>query len=227
MVTRASAKPASSKRRLELARRVIDLDDRELATVVEVADGRVVGGRRVVGGARLFVRQRVDERERPAGLEPTANDAEEVGKPGARDVAQPEAGEHRIDLPIGFSPCVAYVKVRPQLVRDEALTRALERGRRPVVEGQLAFRGKERRPPAGPCRELDDLAPDRKLVEPAPGDVELGVPRCVVDRPALVAPTAQVPVVVLGGAGLVVGEHGRVDVGGGGRGGPSAAQRRP
>ena len=78
-----------------------------------------------------------------------------------------------------------------------------------VVERQLALRGEERRPPAGPGRELDDLAPDRELVEPAPGDIELGVPGRVVDGPALVAPATQVPVVVFGGAGLVVGEHGR------------------
>ncbi len=96
---------------------------------------------------------------------------------------------------------------------------------RPVVERQLALRGEERRPPAGPGRELDDLAPDRELVEPAPGDIELGVPGRVVDGSALVATAAQVPVVVFRGSRLVVGEHGRVDVGG--DGGCAAARRLP
>ncbi len=97
----------------------------------------------------------------PPGLSQRRTIAEEVVEPVARDVAQPEAGEHGVDLPIGLGPRVAHVEVRPQPVRDEALAGALERRRRPVVERQLALRGEERRPPAGPRRELDDLAADR------------------------------------------------------------------
>ena len=66
---------------------------------------------------------------------------------------------------------------------------------------------------------------DRQRVEPAAGDVELGVPGRVVDRAALVAAAAQVPVVVLGGAGLVVGEHLGVGVGAVGRSGVAARGR--
>ena len=44
------------------------------------------------------------------------------------------------------------------------------------------LRCQERRPPAGPGGELDDLAGHRQGVEPAPGGVELGVPGRVVDR---------------------------------------------
>ena len=161
----------------------------------------------------------------PPGLSQRRTIAEELGQPGARDVAQPEAGEDGIDLPIGLGPRVAHVEVRAQPVRDEALAGALERRGGPVVERQLALRGEQRRPPAGPGRELDDLAADRQLVEPAPGGVELGVPGGVVDRPALVAAAAQVPVVVLGGPGLVVGEHVGVDVGVGGSARPVAARR--
>jgi hypothetical protein len=166
----------------------------------------------MVDGPRSFVRQRIDECERPAWLQPATDDRKELEEPGPRDVAQPEAGEDGIDLPIGLGPGVAHVEVRPELVRDEALTCALERRRRPIVERELALRGEEGRPPTCPCRELDDLAPDRQLIEPAPGDIELGVPGCVVDRPALVSTATQVPVVVFRGSGLVVGQHGRVDI---------------
>ena len=62
---------------------------------------------------------------------------------------------------------------------------------------------------------------DRQLVEPATGHVELGVPGGVVDRPALVAPAAEIPVVVLGRPRLVVGEQARIRIErhGGGRAG--------
>ena len=92
-------------------------------------------------------------------------------------------------------------------MRDEALAGAIEGGRRRVVDRQLALRGEERRPPAGPGGELDDLAMDRLGVEPAPCGVELGVPGGVVDGAAGVATASQIPVVVFGGASLVVGDE--------------------
>ncbi len=49
VVTRASSKPAAAQRRLELGRLVVDLDDRELAAVVEAADAR---RRRPASGGR-------------------------------------------------------------------------------------------------------------------------------------------------------------------------------
>ena len=56
------------QRGLEHGRLVVDLDDGELATVVEPADGCVVRRGRMVGRARLRVGQRIDEGERAAGL---------------------------------------------------------------------------------------------------------------------------------------------------------------
>ena len=125
----------------------------------------------------------------------------------ARHVAQPEPGEERVDRPVRLGPRVADVQVRPQAMRDQALACPIERGRRAVVERQLALVGEERRPPAGAGRELHDLAVDRQGVQPAPGRIELGVPGGVVDGAALVPAATQVPVVVFRGARLVVGEH--------------------
>ena len=110
-------------------------------------------------------------------------------------------------------------------MRDEPFARAIERRRRGVVQRELALRGEERRPPAGPGGQFDDLARDGERIEPATGDVELGVPGRVVDGTAFVSATAEIPVVVFGRARLVIGEHLGVDVGvRGGRGG--ASQRR-
>src|SRR5207249_2748426 len=72
---------------------------------------------------------------------------------------------------------------------------------------------KERRPPTGARGKLDDLAADGQPVEPAAGRVELRVPGRVVDRPVAVAPAAEIPVVVLGRPGLVIGDQFRRLVG--------------
>ena len=103
----------------------------------------------MVGRARLRVGQRVDEGERPARLEPAPDDRQERVEPGARDVAQPEAGEHGVDLAVGLGPRVADVEVRPQAVGDEALAGTVERRLVAVVQRQLALAGEQRRPPAG------------------------------------------------------------------------------
>src|SRR4051812_39582125 len=124
--------------RLELARLVVDLDDREFAAVGKTAERGVIGRCGVVGGTRLGVRQRIDECERPAGIEPAPDDPEELGQPGARHVAQPEACEDGVHLPVGVLPGVADVEMSPQLVRHQALARPLERSGRPVVERLLA-----------------------------------------------------------------------------------------
>ena len=71
-----------AERGLELGGLAVDLDDRELPAVVQPPDGRVVGGRRVVGRAGLGIRQRVDERERAAGLQPATGEGEEFGRAG-------------------------------------------------------------------------------------------------------------------------------------------------
>ena len=147
-----------AKRGLELGRLVVDLDDRELAAVVEAPDRGVVGRRRVVDGARLRVGQRIDEGERAARPQPAADDAEELVEPGPRHVAQPEAGEHGVDGAVGLGPGVADVEMGAQAVGDEPLAGPVERRRRAVVHRQLALGGEERRPPAGPRGELDDLA---------------------------------------------------------------------
>ena len=97
---------------LEFGRLVVDLDDRELAAVVEPPDGAVVRGRRVVGGARLGILERVDERERAAGLQPPPDDSEESLEAVARDVAQPETGKDRVDLSVALGPRVSDVDVR-------------------------------------------------------------------------------------------------------------------
>ena len=149
-----------------------------------------------------------------ARLEPAPDDRQEGVQSIARDVAQPEAGEHGVDGPVRLGPRVATVEVGTEPVGDEPLARALERGRRGVVQRELALRGQERRPPAGAGGQLDDLAADRQAVEPAPGGVQLRVPGGVVDRAARVPPAAQVPVVVLGRPRLVVGEHLGIGVGG-------------
>ena len=78
------------------------------------------------------------------------------------------------------------------------------------------------RPPPGPGGQVDDLAADRQPIEPAPGGIELGVPRGVVDRAARVAAAPEVPVVVLGRAGLVVRRSARPP----GRCGEACGRRR-
>src|SRR6185312_16012635 len=105
----------------------------------------------------------------------------------------------RVDRPIRLGPRVADMDMGAQAVGEEAVAGPVERGRRGVVDRQLALRREERRPPAGARRELDDLAVDREAVEPGAGAVKLGVPGGVVDRSALVPAAAEVPVVVLAG----------------------------
>ena len=68
VVTSISSKPAAASASTSSIRRVEDLDDRELAAVVEATHGALVGGLGMVGRARRRVRQRIDERDlrRPA-----------------------------------------------------------------------------------------------------------------------------------------------------------------
>ena len=69
----------------------------------------------------------------------------------------------------------------------------------------------------------------RQRIEPSTGAVELGVPGGVVDRAAGISAAAQVPIVVLGSACLVVVDHRALGVDGGvggdGRGDGSASGR--
>ena len=139
VVTSAVANPASRRRGRQLVRRVVDLDDRELAAVGQAAQRHVVRRGRVVGRRRLRVRQRIDEREPAARLEPAPDEREERRQSLARDVAQPEAGEHRVDRAVRLGPGVAHVEVRAQPVRHETVARLLERRRRRVVDRELAL----------------------------------------------------------------------------------------
>ena len=95
---------------------------------------------------------------RPPGLSQRRTSAEERHEPGARDVAQPEAREHGIDLAIRLGPGVAHVDVRPQAVGHQAVACPIEGRGVGVVDRQLALAREERRPPAGPGGELHDLA---------------------------------------------------------------------
>ena len=153
----------------------------------------------------------------PPGFSQRRTRRQELRGPLPLDVAQPEPAEHAVDLPIRLRPGVADVDVGPQAMGDQPIAGAIERRLGGVVEPELALGGEERRPPAGAGGELDDLALERERVEPRAGAVELRVPGRVVDRAVRVAAAAQVPVVVLAGAGLVVGDH-RIAVGSGGRG---------
>ncbi len=153
----------------------------------------------------------------PPGLSQPPDEPQERVEAGAGDVAQPEAGEHGVHRAVGLGPRVTDVEVGAESMRDQTFACAIERRRRRVVERELALRGEQWRPPAGPGGELDDVAVDRQVVEPATRDVELGVPGGIVDGPARIAAAAQVPVVVFGCPRLVVGEHLGVDVSRGGR----------
>ena len=122
-------------------------------------------------------------------------------------MAEPEAAEHGIDVPVRLGPRVTHVEVSAQPVRDQALASAIERRRSGVVQGELALRCEQGRPPAGAGRQLDDLARDREAVQPPARLIELGRPGDIVERPAFVPAASQVPVVVLAGARLVVRDH--------------------
>ena len=208
VVTSTSSKPGRGERGGQLVRRVVDLDDRELAAVVEPTDGPVVGRGRVVGGAGRRIGQRVDEREPAAGLAASAGRGRGTRRSRSRSTWLSQNPVNSASAtPIRLGPRVADVEVGPQPVRDEALAGAIEGRRRRVVQRQLALRGEQRRPPAGAGRQLDDPAADRQPVQPATGPVELRVPGGIVDGAPRVATATQVPVVVLGGARLVVGDH--------------------
>ena len=162
VVTRASSKPAPSQRRLELRRLVVDLDDRELAAVVEAADRAVVGRRRMVGRARLRVRQRVDERERAAGLEPAPDDRRGTSSSRSRGtwLSQKPVNTASTGRSGSAHASRTWRCARRPCATSRSRARSSGAGA-PVVQRQLALRREERRPPAGPGRELDDLAGDR------------------------------------------------------------------
>ena len=148
-----------------------------------------------------------------AGPQPRASEPQELAEPLARDVAQPEAGEQRVDLAIGRFPCVAQDDARAQPVRLEPPGRDRERLAVGVGDREVSLLRQQRRPPARARGQLEDLAREREPVEPARRLVELGLPRGVVEGSALVPAAAQVEVVVLGCAGRVVGAHLGVEVG--------------
>src|SRR6266480_3215622 len=85
-----------------------------------------VDGRMVVG-AGLRVRQRIDDRERAAGLEPPSRKVEERRCTVTIDMAQPEAEDHRIDRPVRLGPGIAEMDVGAQAVGEQALAGTLER----------------------------------------------------------------------------------------------------
>src|SRR5439155_6694475 len=126
------------------------------------------------------VGQRIDEREPAAWLEPAPGEREEVAESITLDVAQPEAGEQAVDRPVWLGPGVAHVQMRPEAMGHQSFPGTLERSGRRVVERQLALRREQRRPPAGAGGQLDDLAPPRQAVQPAPSAVQLRMPGRVV-----------------------------------------------
>ena len=166
----------------------------------------------------------------PPGLSQRRTSARNVGEPGARDVAQPEAAEERVDRPVRLGPGVAHVEVGAQAVGEQPLARPVERRLGRVVQRQLALRGEQRRPPAGAGGQLDDLAA-RAAARRARG---VAVSSSAFQAAswigaARVAAAAQVPVVVLGGAGLVVGDASRAsgsDGVGSGAGGAAVGRGR-
>ena len=113
VVTVGFVKSRAGESGLELGRLVVDLDDRELAAVVEPPHRAIVGRRGVVRSARLRILERVDECECATGLQPPPNDPEERLEVVARDVAQPETGKDGVDLSVALGPRVANVDVRP------------------------------------------------------------------------------------------------------------------
>ncbi len=165
------------------------------------------GRRKPVDDARRGIRQGVDRGERRPGLQPRAGERQELPEARPRDVAQPEPGEQRVDGAVRCRPGIADVEVRPQPVRQQPVARPVQGRLRGVVGVQLALRGEERRPPAGPGRQLDDLAVQGQPVEPGRRGVQLHLPGQVVDGAVRVTPAAQVPVVVLAGARPVVGHQ--------------------
>ena len=72
-------------------------------------------------------RQRIDEGEAAAGLEPAAGERQEVGEAFARDVAQPEAQNSASTWRSGSAQRVADVEVGAQAMGDQPLARAIER----------------------------------------------------------------------------------------------------
>ena len=208
VVTVGASKPAARSAASSSAGRVEDLGDRERPPVGQgPLDGRRVGRRPMAVRRGRRVEARVDEGERAAGHEPAPGEGEERGEALPWHVAQPEAHEQGVGRELRLGPRVADVEVGPQVVRDQALAGELERRLGRVVAPQLAAAGEERRPPARARGELDDATLQAELVEPAAGGVEVGPPGHVVDRPVAVAAAAEVPVVVLAGPGLVVGDH--------------------
>ena len=171
------------ERRLELGRLVVDLDDRELAAVVEAADG---ARRRPGVGWSAALDCGSGSESMNANVPPGLSQRRTI----ARNSASRARGTWLSQKPVNTaSTCrsgSAHASRTWRCARRRCATRrsrARSSGRGgPVVERQLALRGEERRPPAGPGRELDDLAADRERVEPAPGGIELGVPGGVVDR---------------------------------------------
>ncbi len=219
-LTSADAKPASQEPIGELGRLVEDLDDPELAPVGQATPDDL--GRRRPRGARRAGRQsragwsiapelgsgrESTKAKVPPGLSQRRTRARNPGRPGARDVAQPEPAEDRVHLAVRLGPGVADVEVGPQPMGQQALAGEVEWRLGRVVAGEAALRGEERRPPAGAGGQLHDLAGEREPVEPQGGLVELRVPGLIVDRAVGVPTAAEVPVVVLAGPGLVVGDH--------------------
>ena len=149
--------------------------------------------RSVVDGARLRIESRIDEGKEPPRPQPVPGQLEEGRKPRARHVAEPETAEQGVHLAVRFGPGIAYVEMGAQSVGEQSFTRKFQWSARSVVQGKLALDGEQRRPPSRPRRELDDLAPDRQRVQPAPGLVKLRRPRDVVDRPSFIAAAAQIP----------------------------------
>src|SRR6476646_5719149 len=121
--------------------RPVDLDDGVLPAVGEAAQRPPVGGDRVVvGGARPRVRERVDQGEAATRRQPAGREIEEVPGPVPLHVAEPEPGEQRAcGVAVGGGPRVADVEMGAQVVGEEAVAGAFQRGGRRVVAPQLAL----------------------------------------------------------------------------------------
>ena len=164
----------------------------------------------------------------PPGTSQRRARARNATRLGPRHVAQPEAHEQGIGRRLRLGPRVADVEMGPQVVRDQALAGELERRLGRVVAPQLASR--RGAATTSPCRWRARRSDPQTEARRASGRPCRGRTSRPCRRSGrAVAAAAEVPVVVLAGPGLVVGDHLRVEPGRrrGGSPAPPPAPPRP